>query len=244
MLLIYFRTIRMYFLWGLIFLVFTPIGLLLTLVPEKRRFDNRVYFYFTMLWSKLLLIATCVCVKIEGKENLPIYPDSPALIIVNHTSTLDIPLIDWLVGSYPHIWMSKASYGKLPLFGTLLRRMHVLVNRDNPRQAGRALLKVYNRAKEGNRHIILFPEGTRSKNGKLQPFLGGFAVLAKKLNRSVIPITIKGAFEVMPSNSFLVNPRACDVIITIGEPILPKNNDHVDIFTQNVYNQFSQSNFL
>ncbi len=244
MLLIYFRTIRTYFLWGIIFLIFTPIGLLLTLVPEKKRFDNRVYFHFTTLWNKLLLVATCVHVKIEGKENLPIYPDNPALIVANHTSSLDIPLIDCLVGAYPHIWMSKSSYGKLPLFGTLLRRMHILVNRDDPRQSGRALLRVYNRAKEGSRHIILFPEGTRSKNGKLQPFLGGFAVLAKKLNRPTIPINIKGAFEVMPSNSLLVNPCACNVVLTIGKPIFPQNSDSADIFTQQVYSQFSQSSFL
>jgi 1-acyl-sn-glycerol-3-phosphate acyltransferase len=127
----------------------------------------------------------------------------------------------------------------MPLFGSLLRRMHVLVNRDNPRQAARALLKMYNRAKNESRHIVLFPEGTRSRDGKLQPFLGGFAILAKKLDRPVIPVAINGAFGVMTPGKWIINPLACDVVVTVGKPMYIKFDESSDAFASRIHAWFS-----
>jgi len=240
-LIVHFKTLRTYVLWALIYLVCTPIGLLIAFCSGKKRYDSRLYFRFTQLWNRLLLLASCTVVKIKGQENLPAYPDGPAIIVANHTSSLDIPLIDELVGSYPHIWMSKAAYGKVPLFGTLLRRMHVLVQREDPRHAARALLHVCKLAHEGPRHVVLFPEGTRSRNGKLQPFLAGFSVVARKLNRPVIPISIQGAYEVMPPQRWHVDPRACDIVVTVGEPMVAEKDETAAAFSARVHVWFSQN---
>ena len=91
-------------------------------------------------------------INIRGKEYLPGYPRMPSLILMNHSSALDIPIVEMLVGTFPHVWMSKDLYGKVPFLGMLLRRMHVLVKRESPSDARKALLMMYNLLKEGSRH--------------------------------------------------------------------------------------------
>ena len=180
-------------------------------------------------------------VKVEGKENLPKYPQKPAVFVMNHISSLDIPIIEDLIGTYPHVWISKAEYAKIPLWGTLLKRMHVLVDRHSPQKSMRALVKACNLVKNKNIHLLVFPEGTRSADGKLQNFLRGFATLAKKVQRSVIPVAIIGTNKVMPKKSFWLNPRASDVKLIIGKSFSLKDDESEKDFVERVQNWFRQT---
>ena len=209
--------LRTYLLWTVLSLVFMPVMVLLSFLPKSIRYDNRVYFWLASLYSRLLIRSTFAHIGVRGKEHLPAYPHDPAVIACNHTSALDIPLIDSLVGSYPHIWLSKHEYGKVPLLGRLLRRLHVLVPRENARRAVAALVKAAHLAADKPRHLILFPEGTRSRTGELQKFRDGASVLAQKLSRPIIPIMIHGAHKVMPVSG-RVNPKA-SIRIEIGAPL-------------------------
>ena len=206
-----------YLLWTVLSLVFIPVMVLLSLLPKSIRYDNRVYFWLASLYSRLLNGSTFAHVRIKGREHLPAYPHDPSVIACNHASAVAIPLIDWVVGSYPHIWLSKHEYGKVPLLGTLLRRLHVLVPRENARRAVAALAKAARLAADKPRHVILFPEGTRSRSGELQKFRDGASVLAQKLCRPIIPIMIHGAQQVY-SISGRINPKAT-ILIEIGAPL-------------------------
>lgn len=236
---VFIKTIRTYILWLATCVTFTIVCIPLTFLSPKKRY-NRVYFFLTDVWSKLLTFFAFLIVKVKGEENLPKYPNNPAIFVMNHASALDIFLVEDLLGSYPHIWMSKKGYSKIPVFGTLMKRMHVPVNRENPREAVRALFKTYELAKLSGAHVLMFPEGTRYSDGKVHDFLSGFAVLAKKLNRPVIPVAIHGTNQIFPKESFLVDSRATDVKIEIGQPIAYQADESEQAFAKRVHGWFTQ----
>ena len=227
-----------YLLWTVLSCTFVPVLVLLSFLPKRIRYDNRLYFWIASTYSRLLIRSTFAHVGVRGKEHLPAYPHEPAIIACNHTSALDIPLIDWVVGSYPHIWLSKHEYGKVPLLGTLLRRLHVLVPRENARRAVAALAKAARLAEGKPRHIILFPEGTRSRTGELQKFRDGASVLAQKLSRPIIPIMIHGAQKVMPVSGRL-DPKA-GIRIEIGAPLQLQEGQSRAELTQRLQQWFEE----
>ncbi len=182
--------------------------------------------------------ATFVPIQIVGRENLPSYPNQPSIIVMNHGSSLDIPMLEMLVGSYPHVWMSKAGYGKIPFFGWLLRRMHILVDPTSNQVAKNALLGMYYRTKGVARHALIFPEGTRHSDSQIHPFMPGFALLAKKLNRPVVPVYIHQAHKILSKNSWLIDSSDKTVTLVIGKPIYYPDGSTVDDFVQEVHQCF------
>lgn len=230
--------IRTYVLWGLATLVFVPVLWLLTFLPKRWRYDNRLYFWLASTYSGLLCKSTFAHVSVKGKQHLPKYSRDPAIIACNHTSALDIPLIDWVVGSYPHIWLSKQEYAKVPLLGTILKRMHVLVPRENARRAVAALAKAAHLAADGPRHVIMFPEGTRSRSGELQRFRDGASVLAQKLGRPIIPIMIAGAQQVLTIDGTL-DPKA-SIRIEVGAPLQMQEGESRAELTQRLQQWFER----
>jgi len=207
------KSILTYLCWFISSLIFSSICFLVTLFPN--RYENRLYFKLTKIWNWILVKSTFIKVQYEGLENLP---KEPAILIGNHASAMDIPIMEMLAGSYPHIWATKMSYAKIPIFGLLLKRMHVPIQRDDVSKAGRAFMRLYALAKQHGSHIVLFPEGTRSKDGKLGSFLNGFSSLAKKMNRPVIPVYISGLYNIFPKGSLIINSDLpCKV--RVGEPL-------------------------
>jgi 1-acyl-sn-glycerol-3-phosphate acyltransferase len=236
---LYVKTIRTYIFWAIICTTFTLLCIPLTFLPLKNR-RSRLYFFLTDFWSKMLVFWSFLIVKTKGEENLPKFPQQPAIFVMNHASAIDIFLAEDLLGTYPHIWMSKHEYSKIPLFGILMKRMHVPVNRENPRAAVKALIKTYEQAKFSGAHVLMFPEGTRYSDGKVHDFLPGFAVLAKKLNRPVIPVAIHESHKIFPKNSFLIDPRAADIKIEVGQPLNLQENESEKEFVERVRGWFVQ----
>ncbi|MBU1007822.1 1-acyl-sn-glycerol-3-phosphate acyltransferase [Candidatus Dependentiae bacterium] len=181
-----------------------------------------------------------IFVKKHGLENLPEHPDSPSIFVVNHTSCLDIFIMESIMKGYPHIWLFKDAYAKVPLFSILIKRMHIPVKRDSTVAAGKALLKSYKLAKSLTSHVIMFPEGTRHHDGKVHEFNSGFALLAKKLNRPVIPIAISGFNKIMPKKSIFIDYHATQPTMTIGKPLTIGKSESVEDFAQRTHNWFKQ----
>lgn len=227
-LIIAYKTVRTYIFWLIITSIFLPICLLLALIPKTIRYDNRLYFLCTALWNKLMLFFVFVHIKVDGEENIPVFPHNPYIIVSNHTSALDIMIIDSLLKNYPRVWLAKNEYGKIPLFGKLLKQMHVLVERDNPRKAMEALINAIALVKDKDRHLVIFPEGTRSKDGKIGEFLDGFAFAASKTKRGVIPFFIENAQKVCPADSNFIDPRAATIKVRVGKPLeMLENEDRI-----------------
>jgi len=177
-------------------------------------FDRRGYFAHgcARLWGRLILLTTGVRVHVHGVK-----PPSIANSYVfasNHQSIYDIPVLFWTMPHQLRI-ISKASLGNFPFLGWHLRRAgHLLVDRDNP---GASVLKKMRRMISQGASLIIFPEGTRSRTGKLGRFKGGVFLLAIESGLPVVPISLSGSRHVMLKDRLMTCPG--DVDVTIHEPI-------------------------
>jgi 1-acyl-sn-glycerol-3-phosphate acyltransferase len=151
-----------------------------------------------------------------GWENLE---DGRAyLFMSNHVSNLDPPIITRLIGRRISV-MTKEELFKIPLFGRAMRDANfVPVNRSNSRAAMESI-KDAARVLRSGLGMLVFPEGTRSRDGKLLPFKKGAFHLAMQAGVPVIPVTIVGSREAWPKGSFSLHPG--EVVVNFHPPIDP-----------------------
>lgn len=211
----------------------------LAFFPRCKRYDCCIFFQATHWWSRFLVWSAGITLHISGKENTPSYPSNASIIVINHTSAFDIPVVEMLLKAYPHIWISKHVYGRIPIMGTILKRMHLLLHRKALSNAVLVLRQAYKRAKDHDRHIVMFPEGTRAQGDTVGPFFQGFALLAKSLKRPVVPIAIHGLHKIYARGSLLVDSSACEVKISIGEPMYIASNETREKFVARVHEWFT-----
>ena len=208
------RSCISYLFWAPISLIVILLVYPMAFLPASIRHDNRLYFWLTSRWNWLLFKTAGVSLRVQNREALPRYPERPSIIVANHASAFDIFVIEELLGGYPRVWMSKDAYVKIPFFGTLLRRMHVPLSYGSVYHGARALGRFRRLVQGGTRHACIFPEGGRFTDGSIHPFLGGFAVLARKLQRPVVPVYIKDAYKVMQPNSIVIdNSHPLEVVV-------------------------------
>merc|ERR1712146_349328 len=130
--------------------------------------------------------------KITGEENILV----PAIYVCNHCSWMDVPSVTfiWHKAKY----FAKGDLASIPVIGTSLTLgKHMILDRDDKRAQLEALMKGVAYAKNGS-SIFIFPEGTRSKDGRLSNFKMGAFKLALKSGLPIVPVTISGNNLVMP----------------------------------------------
>ena len=202
-------------------------------LPEKYRFDNRLYYGAVALFFRVIVWATFLHIKIEGKENIP---NEPGIIIANHQSALDIPMLGSLVGTMPHIWLFLKKYTKYPIFGFVARRMNVVVDSSGLRKLVGSIEKAGRLIQGQHRHVLLFPEGGRHIDGSVHRFFYGFAILAQESKRPVIPVIMFNLGKIYPPGAFLLRPHP--VKISIGKPFVFEENDTYETFSNRVHAWF------
>ena len=144
------------------------------------------------------------------------------VVMSNHQSHYDLPVLYYVLGGRMRM-MAKTGLFALPLFGQALRASGMIeVDRGNPRRAIVSLtaesMAAAKRQLESGTHIWVAPEGTRSKSGDLMPFRKGGFVLALDTEAPVLPVTIKGTRDVLPTHG-LLSRRDVEVHVTIHAPI-------------------------
>jgi 1-acyl-sn-glycerol-3-phosphate acyltransferase len=201
-----------------------------------RWFSKTPYLLCCRLWHILLKIIfplTGVRVTIKGRDHIP---QTGAYIIAStHQSMLDIPLM--LLSVPPGFaFYAKRGLTKIPVIGWNLKGMDsFLIDRKNPRQALKDLAKSKKKVIEG-RPLLIFPEGTRSSDGRVALFKRGAFSIAVQTGTPVIPCVISGAYDVVRKGQFWVKPGK--VTITFGQAIsvekVPKDKEKeasVDVMT-------------
>lgn len=180
--------------------------------------DGRMQHWFARTWSRMILKTVCVAVKLEGLERID--PHQPAIYAANHLSALDIPVL-YATLPTPFRILAKKQLFRYPFLGWHLARSgQIPVDQDDPRASLRSL----NRASETLRHgmpLVVFPEGGRSRDGHLQDFMGGAFYAAIKAQVPVVPVVIVGTNDLLPMNSFHVQPGTvelifCEPVSTVG----------------------------
>lgn len=164
-------------------------------------------------WSWLILATTGVRVRVEGLERL--VPGTTYVFVSNHQSIYDIPV---LFGSLPYQLriIAKASLGRFPFLGWHLQRTgHMLVDRARPDRAG-----IFAWAKalpSRGLSLIVFPEGTRSRDGVVLPFKAGSLVAAVQAGIPIVPLSVVGSRHVMRKGELTTSPG--DVRLIVHAPV-------------------------
>ncbi|MBU0528986.1 1-acyl-sn-glycerol-3-phosphate acyltransferase [bacterium] len=187
------------------------------------------------LWSKLILLAAGVKYSVRGLD----YLDSKQNYIFagNHESALDIPLA--FAGIKHHVVaISKIEYKWIPIFGWAMQAAkHIFVDRHNHIKALESLKQAALSLKSNPRSILLFPEGTRSRDGKIHKFKKGGLLLAIETQFSVVPMALCGTSDVVVKGARQLNPTPIE--LRIGKPIDTKGMTYAnrDMLTDKVFKE-------
>lgn len=207
----------------IIFLIFlAPFLLLSLLMPRTLLVDNWLFKIVSRIFYWFCVRCSFIPITYEGLENIP---QEPSVIISNHQSSFDIPLIGYALANRPHVWLAWSELAKSVLLRFLLPRNSILVDTSSPVKGMRTLVQAIQIVKTHPWDLIIFPEGGRYTDGNVREFFGGFALIAKKINRPVVPIKIIGVNKVYPPHTFWIYYHPVKVIIGAPFHILPDESD-------------------
>jgi 1-acyl-sn-glycerol-3-phosphate acyltransferase len=178
-------------------------------------FDRRGYFGHACAraWSWLILATTGVEVTVQGLERL--VRGTTYVFVANHQSIYDIPCLFWHIPFQLRI-IAKESLGRFPMLGPHLKRTgHMLVDRRRPDRSG--IFGWASRLTANGLSLIIFPEGTRSRDGMLGKFKGGSIMLAMQAGLPLVPISVVGSRHVMKKGELTTRPG--HVTLIVHDPI-------------------------
>ena len=180
-------------------------------------FDKRLYVLhkYTCLWSFIVLkINFFWRIRINGREKID--PRCTYVMVCNHQSGADIIVLFLLWAHFK--WIAKKSLFSYPFIGWNMRlNRYISLDRSNP-SSMRKMMADAQKAILGKNSVMIFPEGTRSKDGNLQPFKSGAFHLAIENKVPVIPIVITGTSKAIRKGGFLIN-RNHDIRATVLDPL-------------------------
>lgn len=205
--------------WGIaapILLILTLLTCLATAICTVISGHKQGAYWAPMIWSRCICAFWFVRVKVKGRENLD--KKQSYVFVANHQGAFDI----WAIYGYlgrPFKWLMKKSLEKVPAVGPTCRFAgHVFV--DDSSIAGiKETISNAESTLRGGTSLVIFPEGSRTHDGRMIPFKRGAFMLASEFGLPVVPITIDGAFKAMPRSTYNVTP--CTITLTIHEPIVP-----------------------
>ena len=199
---------------GIHSIIFCLWGLLLYAIFRDQK---RMHFLAAVPWARIILRVCGIKVYVKGLENIE--PEVPCIYMTNHQSAFDIfALLAYLPVDFKFIM--KEELMRIPLLGMAMKRVgYIGIARDNPRSAVKSLKEAGEKIKRGV-SVLIFPEGTRSKDGKLQEFKKGGFKLATRTGVNIVPICIRGSYRIVPKGSLRIRKGAFQMII--GSPISVK----------------------
>jgi 1-acyl-sn-glycerol-3-phosphate acyltransferase len=166
------------------------------------------------LWAKILLKLTSIRVNVIGRENALL--NKPQIFMANHQSDFDILIVlAHIPGQFR--WIVKKELFKIPVFGKAMKSAgYIEIDRQNHEKAMKSIEEAAQKIREG-KSVMTFPEGTRSKDGTIQPFKQGMFHLAIQAGVPIVPISIIGAHKILPKRSLKIKPGK--ITMVIGKPV-------------------------
>ena len=165
-------------------------------------------------WCRLVAWTIFARIRVHGVEH--VQRGRPYVYMANHASLIDTPAL-FAYLPYQFRIMAKKSLFNVPFMGWHLRTAgHFPIDQQNPRKTALSLRRVIEGVKNG-RSLAVFPEGRRTDDGQLQKFEPGAFKLALRAGVPIVPVTIRGTFEMLPRTSLAPRPGRVDVILS--EPI-------------------------
>ena len=220
-------TARTFFHMAIIGLATLVVGLpaiaLGMLVPGQNR-KGKIFRWVTKSYSMILLPIFGVTVETRGLSRVG--RDNAYVFMSNHVSHVDSLA---LAVSIPHPlhWVFKKELSKIPVFGWVLLSLgQIMVDRRSAMQSRTALSSAV-AALAGNNSILIYVEGTRSKDGKLQPLKKGGFYMAIRSGLPIVPVRISGSHDIVPSGSLRIRPGR--VVVELFDPIPTEGKTEADV---------------
>ncbi len=187
--------------------------LLLIWVDRKR---GRVFHAIARGWARTVLAVCSVRVTVRGLEKVDLSRNY--VYVSNHASMFDIPVI--LAGIPDQIRIIyKKELDVIPFFGWGLKYgSYIGIDRGHGSMAVRSLEEAVEKIRHGA-SVLMYAEGTRTPDGKLQPFKRGAFNLALKAGIPVVPLTVNGSFSILPKHSISVRPGRVELVLDAPIPI-------------------------
>jgi cytidylate kinase len=169
-------------------------------------------FYAFMRFLAVVLMRLLFRLEAVGRENIP--ERGPVLLVSNHSSVLDPPLIGGM-SDRQLTYLAKAELFEIPLFGALIRGLNARPIRREGADPG--ALRTARRVLEEGGALLVFPEGTRGEEGVIRPAKPGAGLLAVSSGAAVVPVYVSGSGRAWPRGRRL--PKPVKVVVTFGRPL-------------------------
>lgn len=173
-------------------------------------------YYPPHYWARFTCAIFLMRIKVSGRENID--PATSYVFVANHQGAYDIWSIYGFL-NHNFKWLMKKELENIPLVGRACKAAgHVFVDDSKIHSIKETIEEAEKTLKDGM-SVVIFPEGSRSWDGKMIPFKRGAFMLAAEFRLPVVPITIDGSFKAMARDTYNVTPTTINV--TIHEPIFP-----------------------
>lgn len=197
--------------FALLLVVITIVGAIIVMAVGMIHPYSPINQWVMKTWSRLVLLFAGVNVEVQGLEH--VQPNQSYIIVGNHQSHFDIPVV---VGYLPlkMTIISKKELFKIPFFGWGMKAAGVLkVDRSNRHQAIATLKEAERILRKHHISLLAFPEGTRSRDGKIHRFKKGPFMVALQTGLPVLPVTLVGTYEILPPKTLNLNPGRVKMVI-------------------------------
>lgn len=199
-----------------ILLVTTLVAAIITMIGCCLGGGDIFGYWPAHIWARIFCVLSFVRVKVTGREN--INPDTSYVFVANHQGAYDIFSIYGYL-NHNFRWMMKIGLMKIPVVGASCAAAgHIFVDNSSATAIRRTMAKAESSLK-GGMSLVVFPEGSRTFTGKMGRFHKGAFQLAMEFRLPVVPVTIDGAFDVMPRTAKA--PRWGTIRLTIHKPVAP-----------------------
>ena len=202
------------FIMAPLLLVATILTASITIILSMIGMGRWAGYFFPHWWARLFCVLTLVRVTVVGRENID--ANTSYVFVANHQGAYDIFSVYGYL-NHQFRWMMKKTLEKIPLVGYSCKVSgHIMVDNSTPASTRETLEKAEKQL-QGGMSLVVFPEGARTWDGKMRQFKRGAYRLAVEFGLPVVPITINGAFDVMPR--FKKIPLYGHITLTIHKPI-------------------------
>jgi 1-acyl-sn-glycerol-3-phosphate acyltransferase len=209
---------------GILTLVMGVPAILLALLLPGKTLKGKLFLLVSRTYARIALWFFRIKVVGRGRENID--AGSPYLFMSNHISHADSPALA-LVISHPLHWVFKKELARIPVFGwVLLACGQIMVDRSSAEKAKAAMEEALS-GLSGNSSVMIYPEGTRSRDGTLGPFKKGGFWMALQAGLPIVPVRVSGSREVVAADTLRIRPGT--VTVEIFPPIATRGKNAADI---------------
>ncbi len=174
-----------------------------------------LFYKLASQWSRTMLFFCGVRLRTHVVGNLP---SESVVFVSNHASQLDIPSVMQAVPNTFRI-IYKKELNSVPFFGWIMRTSpFIAIDRSNPRDGLKSIEEAAHEL-QADASVLVFAEGTRSKDGQLASFKRGAFALAVKAEKPLVPVAIRGSNSIVPAGQLFIQGGTIDVVI--GDPVYP-----------------------